>query len=97
GFVATRDIKPGTVILDENPVVVCPFTFKDPVYCLTCGLVEDEWQISMRGRRCTRCKWPICSLECERLAVHAGNECQIFANEMFSQLSSLGFLGEDVV
>ncbi|CAG7721698.1 unnamed protein product, partial [Allacma fusca] len=77
GFLATRDIKPGTVILEEEPVAVSPL--ESPMLsCLTCGL--DNQRMMLFGRRCSRCKWPVCSLECENHPMHAENECRIFAS-----------------
>ncbi|CAG7732253.1 unnamed protein product, partial [Allacma fusca] len=90
GFIATRDIKAGTVIFEEEPVAVSPVleisyleSRRGLICCLTCGLADDEWQPSMTGHRCTRCKWPICSTECEELPMHAENECEIFASHKF--------------
>ncbi|CAG7818375.1 unnamed protein product [Allacma fusca] len=76
GFVATRNIKPGTVILDERPVAVSPVNGAGAA-CLTCGLLGTS-------RKCTHCKWPICSLECEEHPFHTENECQIFASNGLS-------------
>ncbi|CAG7733321.1 unnamed protein product [Allacma fusca] len=73
GFVATRDLKACTIVLDEEPVAVGP-SESPRLSCLTCGLADES------SLRCTRCEWPVCSLKCENHPMHADNECQIFSS-----------------
>ncbi|CAG7822180.1 unnamed protein product, partial [Allacma fusca] len=74
GFIASRDIKAGVVILDEKPAVQAT-TWNQPSFfpfpsCMTCGLLMTfEF-----GKHCSKCKWPVCSRECEELSIHAENE-----------------------
>ena len=72
-LVATRDIRPGEVILEEPPVTGGPRQYTAPV-CLGCHRL-----VSLSGYRCSRCQWPMCGKECELLPLHAA-ECRVFSH-----------------
>lgn len=70
-LVATRDIKPGEVILKERPLVVGPRVDSAPI-CLACyrplPLYEEP--------RCSRCLVaPVCGVCCEKRRTHNEAEC----------------------
>lgn len=64
-LVATRDIKPGDVVLKEAPLIWGPAQVTVPV-CLGCGKTVTE----ENSRPCTKCGWPVCSEKCENSASH---------------------------
>ena len=72
-LVATRDIRPGEVILCEPPVTGGPRQYTPPL-CLGC-----HRPVSLAGYRCSTCQWPMCGKECELLPLHAA-ECRIFSH-----------------
>ncbi|CAG7826737.1 unnamed protein product, partial [Allacma fusca] len=78
GFVATREIKAGSIILDELPVVFAPSW--DTPSCITCGVTLPR---TVKYQRCPKCTWPICSLECAKVEIHAENECKLFTSKSF--------------
>jgi len=57
-LVATRDIEKGSVILRDQASVLGPMITKTKLACLNCLATEGL-------RPCSRCKWPVCSSECE--------------------------------
>ncbi|XP_033608644.1 SET domain-containing protein SmydA-8 isoform X3 [Cryptotermes secundus] len=70
-LVATRDIKPGEVILKEKPLVVGPRVDSFPI-CLACYRPLPIYQES----RCSRCLVaPVCGVHCERQGAHSEPEC----------------------
>ncbi|CAG7634371.1 unnamed protein product [Allacma fusca] len=81
GFYASRDIKAGIIIHEEIPFVFAPSwpanTFSDVPYCVSCGVGSRHIEPTLT--RCGKCKWPYCSLECQK--VHTDNECQIFESK----------------
>ncbi|XP_066992473.2 uncharacterized protein [Anabrus simplex] len=70
--VAARSLEPGEVILAETPVAVGPKTDSLPL-CLGCYNPSDG------SVTCSKCGWPMCGPECEKLPVHADNECPVFS------------------
>lgn len=66
-LVATRDLKPGDVIISENPLVYGPKQVSAPL-CLGCHAPAPR-------ARCPRCLWPLCSSACS----HAVAECAALA------------------
>ena len=72
-LVATRDINPGEIILEEPAVTGGPRQYTRPV-CLGChrpvSLTESP--------RCSSCQWPLCSPDCELRPLHTA-ECRVFS------------------
>ncbi|CAG7818534.1 unnamed protein product [Allacma fusca] len=83
GFYASRNIKAGAIIHEEMPFVFAPswpvISFKDVCYCIGCGVSNRRTRNPPSLKRCVRCTWPFCSLEC--LKIHTDNECQIFESK----------------
>lgn len=73
--VATKDIKVGEVIIEEQPVTVGPKQFTNPV-CLGC---HKEVGFSFR---CPECEWPLCGPECQARSIHQ-IECSTLAKSKF--------------
>lgn len=72
-LVATRDIKPGEVILKEKPLVVGPRVDSFPI-CLACYRPLPLYQEA----RCSRCLVaPVCGVHCERQGAHGEPECTL--------------------
>ena len=71
-LVATRDIGPGEVILEEAPITGGPRQYTAPV-CLGCHAPA-----SLSGPRCAQCQWPVCGPGCEARPLHEV-ECRIFS------------------
>ncbi|CAH1996051.1 unnamed protein product [Acanthoscelides obtectus] len=63
-MVATRDIKPGEILLKEQPLISGPSQNTVPV-CVGCYKNVDE-----KSRCCSKCGWPICSEICEKAPQH---------------------------
>jgi len=57
-LIATRNIREGTIILVEPPLLVGPKLYSAPI-CLGCYKGVDGAYF------CTKCGFPLCSLECE--------------------------------
>ena len=79
-LVATRDIKPGEVILEEVPVTCGPKQYTAPV-CLGCHKL-----VSLSGYRCPGCEWPMCDEKCAKRPIHQG-ECSVFAQSKLKPTS----------
>ncbi|KAJ8915049.1 hypothetical protein NQ315_016024 [Exocentrus adspersus] len=62
---ATKDIKPGEVVLQESPLIWGPAQVTVPV-CLGCGNAVTE----KNSRPCNKCGWPVCSETCEKAPGH---------------------------
>ncbi|CAL8109914.1 unnamed protein product [Orchesella dallaii] len=75
-LVAVRDIKAREIIIREDPLMSGPTDRgpKDVPVCLGCCNIMSEDSMT----RCTNCHWPVCNEDCEKLPLHAENECQIF-------------------
>lgn len=57
-MIASRDIKPGEIILKESPLIRGPSQITCPV-CIQCLQGLDESDID-KGQECRACGWPIC-------------------------------------
>nr|XP_023028068.1 protein msta-like [Leptinotarsa decemlineata] len=62
---ATKDIKPGEIVLQENPLIWGPSQTTVPV-CLGCC----KFITTKNSRPCTKCGWPVCSDVCEKAPSH---------------------------
>ncbi|KAF7283536.1 hypothetical protein GWI33_000340 [Rhynchophorus ferrugineus] len=69
-LVATRDFKPGEIILKEAPLIWGPTQETVPV-CLGCGVAINE----NKYKPCSKCGWPVCGEICEKSPSHIP-ECQ---------------------
>ncbi|XP_041981849.1 SET domain-containing protein SmydA-8 isoform X2 [Aricia agestis] len=72
--VATREIKPGEVIMSEPALAVGPCAGCGLI-CLGCYRELDESSLV----KCAGCKWPLCSSTCHGLGKYTGHstyECQ---------------------
>ncbi len=96
--VATRDLSPGEVIMQESPVTAGPKQFTPPV-CLGCYSPDVIVTASSESeeasfRVCSRCEWPICSEECEQAPIHK-LECSYLkvcqSNSLFGYITYLNF------
>ncbi|CRK93100.1 CLUMA_CG006491, isoform A [Clunio marinus] len=85
-YVATRDIKPGEIVLRESPLIVGPSQSTAPV-CVGCLKELDQ----TRYMECERCGWPICSQNCQNNANHVNNECKMTV-ERGSKVSIKNFM-----
>ncbi|XP_017777901.1 PREDICTED: protein msta-like [Nicrophorus vespilloides] len=75
-MVATRELRPGNIILSEMPIVVGPCT-GCKVQCLACYQPIEE---SGSYAKCKGCDWPLCSANCAKLGTQFGHtkaECTI--------------------
>ncbi|ENN81700.1 hypothetical protein YQE_01906, partial [Dendroctonus ponderosae] len=75
-IVAKKDIKPGEVIISEEPLVIGPCT-DCKVQCLGC---YKDLEKEIRLFRCSKCGWPMCSKQCPGIKKHHGHteiECTI--------------------
>ena len=71
--VASRTLDPGEEVLSEFPVVMGPKP-ESYVMCLGCYAPVDG------STTCSKCGWPVCGPECEKLPCHASAECQVFSS-----------------
>ncbi|CAG7836590.1 unnamed protein product [Allacma fusca] len=81
-IVATRDLEPGEVVVEEGPLAYSPvnFSVKDNcITCITCGKTVETKAIL----RCLKCKWPFCSARCQWHKSHTGGECEMFTFKDF--------------
>lgn len=70
-LVATRDLKPGEMVISETPLVLGPQAVTIPL-CLACYKPAD-------GKfSCPKCGWPMCNATCAKSVNHEG-ECGITA------------------
>ncbi|XP_004931827.1 SET domain-containing protein SmydA-8 [Bombyx mori] len=69
-LVASRDLDAGELIFCDTPFAVGPKPDTPPL-CLGCYVPVDN-------TLCSRCGWPICSVECESSSQHVA-ECAVFA------------------
>jgi hypothetical protein len=74
--VATRDIKAGEIIIEEQPVTAGPKQFT-PAVCLGCFDPVDGSYV------CSGCGWPMCGSECEKRSKLHGVECAVLAKCKF--------------
>ena len=71
-LVSSRKIKPGEVIIQEDPLVLGPYTRSKP-QCLNCCKLID----SKKRFDCPECDFPVCDLECANGRYHK-DECELF-------------------
>ncbi|ODM98666.1 Protein msta, isoform A [Orchesella cincta] len=69
--VASRDIPAGTIVMDEEALVIGPKQDTLPI-CLGCHKSVDGTYF------CSHCYFPLCNEDCEKNPIHADNECLIF-------------------
>lgn len=83
-MIATRDIKPGEIILKEKPCVIGPKTVSQ-VLCLGC-----HKQLPSISYNCSKCTWPLCGKSCESSSYHV-DECRLMAGKNFKcSIKSVG-------
>jgi len=68
-LVATRDLKPGEMIISETPLVIGPQAVTPPV-CLACYKPVTNKYV------CPKCGWPMCNEKCAKSPVHEA-ECNL--------------------
>lgn len=75
-LVASRDLQAGEAILSELPFVVGPKASTYPI-CLTC---YSPWPPTEDSQPlCSKCSWPVCSVECEEHSHHKDYECKVYS------------------
>ena len=87
-MVANKELEAGEEVVMEMPFVVGPKSFSYPL-CLSC---YTHWPPTLDDKPlCSKCGWPVCSVECENQPQHRDYECQIFAqaNEKFNVAAAL--------
>ncbi|OAD54391.1 Protein msta, isoform B, partial [Eufriesea mexicana] len=87
-MVANEQLKAGVEVITEMPFVVGPKAFTYPL-CLSC---YTPWPPTLNNKPlCSKCAWPVCSIECENQPQHKDYECQVFAqaNEKFNVQAAL--------
>eukprot|EP00092_Neocalanus_flemingeri_P038962 GFUD01042416.1.p1 GENE.GFUD01042416.1~~GFUD01042416.1.p1 ORF type:complete len:551 (+),score=82.13 GFUD01042416.1:176-1828(+) len=70
-LVATRDLKPGEMVISETPLVIGPQAVTIPI-CLAC------YKPANSKFACGKCGWPMCNANCAKSAVHEA-ECSLTA------------------
>jgi hypothetical protein len=80
-MIASRDLKAGEILFREIAVVHGPKMLSNPI-CLGChkALVIKSQKTDFY--RCSRCSWPLCSKQCERLEPHI-DECNLMASKNY--------------
>jgi hypothetical protein len=77
--VATRNLRPGEVLMKQSPLILGPKVVSAPL-CLSC---HKKLNLEEKARyECDKCKWPLCGQECEASPLHRA-ECQVFAQAGF--------------
>jgi len=71
-LVATRDLKPGEMVISETPLVIGPQAVTIPI-CLAC------YKPATSKYACTQCGWPMCNANCSKSEVHQA-ECTLTAS-----------------
>jgi len=71
--VATRDVAPSEIILEENPAVFGPEHDTPPV-CLECLTAVDG------SFTCAKCGLPLCGEECASHGRYHKPECEVFSD-----------------
>lgn len=79
--IATRDIKQNEIILRELPLVIGP-KLVSPAICLGCNQNLETKQNKTNFYKCSKCKWPLCSENCEKSKLHIA-ECNRFYKSNF--------------
>lgn len=77
---AARNIKPGELLLRDDPIIMCPNapTDNNTIVCFgCCGITAKSASLP-----CNKCGWPLCSTECEKvrtlLRVHLNHKFSYF-------------------
>ncbi|KAI4456979.1 set and mynd domain containing arthropod-specific member 4 isoform a [Holotrichia oblita] len=73
-LVATKPLKPGDVVIKEDPLIWGPSQITVPV-CLGCGVALSN----KTARPCQKCGWPMCSEICQNSPSHIP-ECSYTTN-----------------
>lgn len=75
-LVAKRDLNPGDLIICESPLVWGPALHTDQRICVGCGK-----QCMSSDRRCVKCHWPACEINCAGLTDKNkhGLECSVLS------------------
>ncbi|XP_021967216.1 uncharacterized protein LOC110862335 [Folsomia candida] len=80
-MLTAKNLEPCDMVASLSPVMItCCNTMLTPnppdsVTCLNC----TRWYQASLGYRCSTCRWPVCSFECEKSYLHAFFECKVFA------------------
>lgn len=77
-LVASRDIKPGEIVLKEAPLICGPSQITCPV-CIQCLQRLDECDIENGKQTCDRCGWPVCTECAPKRNADKHLECDITA------------------
>lgn len=77
-MIARRDIKPGDVILRENPFILGPKITSHPM-CLGCLKTIPQ---PRDFYKCSSCNWPMCGKSCETSLSHV-DECRVMGKKKF--------------
>lgn len=80
-MVAARDLKAGEVLFRETAVVHGPKMLSAPI-CLGCHKELTARSAKAQFYRCSRCAWPLCSRQCEKLEPHI-DECNLMASKNY--------------
>ncbi|CAH1180294.1 unnamed protein product [Phaedon cochleariae] len=70
--VAKENLKAGDIIFTEKPFIYGPKS-DTPCICLGCYSYVDCTY------HCSKCSWPVCNENCEKLFCHRDYECEVFA------------------
>ncbi|KAJ6634117.1 SET domain-containing protein SmydA-8, isoform A [Pseudolycoriella hygida] len=73
--IASRDIKQNEIILREQPLVLGPKVVS-PALCLGCNQNLELTEMQTDFFKCSKCKWPLCSKNCEKSKFHVA-ECNL--------------------
>ncbi|XP_073829110.1 SET and MYND domain containing, arthropod-specific, member 4 [Musca autumnalis] len=79
-LVASRNLKPGEILIKEKALAIGPCVSADPV-CLGCYMPVT---LKATQYRCPSCKWPMCGPQCRGLnkeTGHIAEECELFKRE----------------
>lgn len=68
---ASRDLAAGEALVSELPMAIGPKLDTYPV-CLGCLAYVDASYL------CAACGWPVCDADCEKLPLHADQECKVY-------------------
>ncbi|XP_070490459.1 SET domain-containing protein SmydA-8-like [Chironomus tepperi] len=79
--IASRDLKAGEVLFREVAVVHGPKMLSNPI-CLGCHKALVIKSKKTDFYRCSRCSWPLCSKQCERLDPHI-DECNLMSSKNY--------------
>ncbi|XP_045488862.1 SET domain-containing protein SmydA-8 [Pieris rapae] len=89
-LVASRDLSPGDIVIEESPIVFGPKAMADPESKMPCvGCYKPIF--TDVGERCSKCGWPVCSGNCPGLTDprHHGVECHILSSRPHCVLDNM--------